>query len=141
MKKVFVLTMFSFFIVASNVAAVDFISQWEGFMDCSNDLADDPPKYIKFEITKKGNFITSLNITPTTGEKCIGVLEGNKISMTCESGNFAYGELKGKNIYFINHIPPDDVKCKGTASLIGYQLSYFFGVRSGYELNEADGKK
>jgi len=69
MNKVFLLIMFSLFIAASKVAAVDFISQWEGYMYCSNDLADDPPKYIKFEITKKGNFITSLNITPTTGEK------------------------------------------------------------------------
>ncbi len=133
MKKVFLLIMFSLFIIASNVAAVDFISQWEGYLYCSNDSADDPPKYFKIEITKKGDFITSLNITPTPGEKCSGVLDGNKISMTCESGNFAYGELKGKKIYFINHIPPDDAICKGTATLIGYQLSPFFSVRSSYE--------
>jgi hypothetical protein len=118
MKKVIVLIMFSLFIVASNAAAYDFNRQWEGYMYCSNDLAGDPPKYFKVEITKKGDFFTSLYITPTPGETCGGVLDGNKISMTCESGTFAYGEIKGKYIYIINHIPSDAATCKGTATLI-----------------------
>ena len=118
MKKVFVLIMFSLFIVASNVAAFDFNCQWEGYMDCSNDLAHDPPIYFKVEIIKKGGFFTTLNITPTPGEKCSGVLDGNKISITCENGTFGYGEIKGKTIYITNHKPSDTAICKITATLI-----------------------
>ena len=118
MKKVFILIMFSFFIAAGNVAAFDFNCQWEGYMDCSDDLADDPPIYFKGEINKRGTFFTTLNITPTPGEKCSGVLDGNKISMTCENGAYGYGEIKGKTIYIINHKPSDAAICKVTATLI-----------------------
>ena len=118
MKKVFVLIMFSLFIVAGNVAAFDFNCQWEGYMDCSNDLAGDPPMYFKVEIIKKGDSFTTLNITPTPGEKCSGVLDGNKISMTCDDGTLGYGEIIGKTIYIINHKPSDAATCNVTATLI-----------------------
>ena len=91
--------MFSLFIFAGNVAALDFNCQWEGYMSCSNDLADDPPTYFKVEITKKGNFFTTLNITPTPGEKCSGVLDGKKI-------------------YIINHKPSEAATCKVKGTLI-----------------------
>ena len=122
MKKVFLLIMSALFIVASNVAGADFCSQWEGYMHCSNDVVGASPIYFKIEVTKKGNFINSLNITPTPGEKCFGVLDDGNISMTCESGNIAYGEVKGRKIYIINHIPADALTCKGTATLIGYKF-------------------
>lgn len=61
---------------------------------------------------------TTLNITPTPGEKCSGVLDGNKISMTCENGTFGYGEIKGKTIYITNHKPFDEATCKITVTLI-----------------------
>ena len=110
--------MFFLFIAAGNVAAFDFDCQWEGYMDCSNDLADGPPIYFKGKITKKGAFFTTLNITPTPGEKCSGVVDGNKISMTCENGTFGSGEIKGKTIYITNHKPSDAEIFKITVTLI-----------------------
>ena len=118
MKKVFVLIMFFLFIAAGNGAAFDFDCQWEGYMDCSNDLAGDPPIYFKVEIIKKGDLFTTLNITPTPGEKCSGVVDGNKISMTCENGTFGSGEIKGKTIYIISHKPSNAATCEVTATLI-----------------------
>ena len=118
MKKVFVLIMFSLFIVVGNVAAFDFSCEWEGYMSCSNDLADAPPIYFKGEINKKGTSFTTLNITPTPGKKCSGVIDGKKISMTCENGAFAYGEIKGKTIDITNYIRSDNSTCKGSATLI-----------------------
>jgi hypothetical protein len=118
MKKVFLLIMFSLFIVAGNVTAFDFNCEWEGYMSCSNDLADESPIYCKGEITKKGALFTTVNITPAPGEKCSGVLDGNKISITCENGTFGYGEIKGKTIYITNHKPSDTTICKITATLI-----------------------
>jgi hypothetical protein len=122
MKKVILLIVSSLFIVSSNVAGADFRSQWEGYMNCGNDVEGVSPIYFKIEVTKKGNFITSLNITPTPGERCFGDLDDGKISMTCESGNYAYGEVKGKKIYIINQTPADALICKGTATLIGYKF-------------------
>ena len=49
MRKASVLIMFSMFIFASNVVAFDFNCEWEGYMSCSNDLADESPIYFKFE--------------------------------------------------------------------------------------------
>ena len=118
MKKVFVLMMVSLFILVGNVAAFDFSCKWEGYMSCSNDLADDPPIYFKGEINKKGTFFSTLNITPTPGKKCSGVIDGNKITMTCENGAFAYGEIKGKTINITNYIRSDNSTCKGSATLI-----------------------
>ena len=118
MKKVFVLIMFSLFLVAGNVSAFDFNCEWEGYMSCSNDVADSPPIYFKGEITKKGAFFTTLNITPTPGEKCSGVLDGNKISISCENGTIGYGEIKGKTIYITNYKTSDAEICKITATLI-----------------------
>ena len=118
MKKVFVLIMFSLLIVVGNVAAFDFSCKWEGYMSCSNDLADDPPIYFKGEINKKGTFFTTLNITPTPGNKCSGVIDGKKISLTCENGTFVYGEIKGKTILITNYIRSDNSTCKGSAALI-----------------------
>ena len=118
MKKVFLLIVFSLLTIAGNVTAFDFNCEWEGYMSCSNDLADDPPIYFKGEITKKGVRFTTLNITPTPGEKCSGVLDGNKISMTCENGTLGYGEIKGKTISIINHKTSDTEICKITATLI-----------------------
>ena len=118
MKKVFVLIIFSLFIVVGNVAAFDFNCEWEGYLSCSNDLADDSPINFKGEINKKGAFFTTINITPTPGNKCEGVIDGKKISMTCENGTFGYGEIKGKTIYIINYIRADNSSCKGSATLI-----------------------
>ena len=118
MIKVFVLIMFSLFIVVGNVAAFDFSCEWEGYMSCSNDLADAPPIYFKGEINKIGTSFTTLNITPTPGKKCSGVIDGKKISMTCENGAFAYGEIKGKTIDITNYIRSDNSTCKGSATLI-----------------------
>ena len=118
MKKVFVLIMFSLFIVVGNVAAFDFSCEWEGYMSCSNDLADAPPIYFKGEINKIGTSFTTLSITPTPGKKCSGVIDGKKISMTCENGTFAYGEIKGKTIHITNYIRSDNSTCKGSATLI-----------------------
>ncbi|MCG6972163.1 MAG: hypothetical protein LJE66_03370 [Desulfobacterales bacterium] len=118
MKKVFVLILFSLFIVAANVAAFDFSCRWEGYISCSKDSVDDPPVYFKGEIKKKGTFFTTLNITPTPGKKCSGVIDGKKISMTCENGTFVYGEIKGKTINIIDYIRSDNSTCKGSASLI-----------------------
>jgi len=118
MKKTFVWIMFSLFIVVGNVAAFDFNCELEGYMNCGNDLADEPPIYFKGEISKKGAFFTTLNITPTPGEKCSGVKDGKKISVICENGTFGYGEIKGKTIYLTNHNPSDAAICKITATLI-----------------------
>jgi len=118
MKKVFVLIMFSLFIVTGNVGAFDFDCQWEGYMDCSNDLPDATPIYFKVEITKKGNLFTTLNITPTPGEKCSGVLDGNKISIACDDGSFGNGEIKGKTIYIISHKPSHAATCEVKGTLI-----------------------
>jgi hypothetical protein len=118
MKITFVMILFSLFIVAGNVAAFDFNCEWEGYMKCSNDLADEPPIYFKGEISKKGTFFTTINITPTPGEKCNGVIDGKKISISCENGTFGYGEIKGRTIYITNHKPPNTAICKITATLV-----------------------
>jgi hypothetical protein len=118
MKKAFVLIMFILFMLVGNVAAFDFSCKWEGYMSCSNDLADDPPIYFKGEINKKGTFFTTLNITPTPGKKCSGVIDGKNISMTCENGAIAYGEINGKTIHITNYIRSDNSTCKGSATLI-----------------------
>ena len=118
MKKGFLLIVFSLLIYAGNVTAFDFNCEWEGYMSCSNDLANDSPIYFKGKITKKGVRFTTLNITPTPGEKCSGVLDGNKISMTCENGSLGHGEIKGKTIYIINHKLYDAAICRITATLI-----------------------
>ena len=110
--------MFSLFIVVGNVAAFDFNCELEGYMNCGNDLADEPPIYFKGEISKKGAFFTTLNITPTPGKKCSGVIDGKQISMNCENGTFVYGEIKGKTIHIINYIRSDNSTCKGSATLI-----------------------
>ena len=118
MRKASVLIMFSMFIFASNVVAFDFNCEWEGYISCSNDFADEPPTYFKGEITKIGTSFTTLNITPTPGAKCRGVIDGKKISMTCENGAFVYGEIKGKKIHIINYIRADNSTCEGSATLI-----------------------
>jgi len=118
MKKAIILIMFSLFIVTGNVAAFDFNCEWEGYIRCNNNLEDEPPVYFKGEINKKGASFTTLNITPTPGEKCRGVIDGQKISMTCENGTFVYGEIKGKKINIIKYIRADKNTCKGTATLI-----------------------
>ena len=118
MKKAFIMIIFSLLIVVGNVAAFDFNCKWEGYMSCSNDLADNPPVYFKGEINKEGAFFTTINITPTPGNKCKGVIDGEKISMTCENGTFGYGEIKGKTIHIINYIRADNSVCKGSATLI-----------------------
>ena len=118
MKKAFVLIIFSLFIVVGNVAAFDFNCKWEGYMSCSNDLADAPPIYFKGEIKKRGEFFTTINITPIPGNKCKGVIDGKKISMTCENGTFVYGEIIGKTIHITNYMRSDNSKCKGSATLI-----------------------
>ena len=117
MKKVFILIMFSLLIVVSNVVAADLNGIWEGNMYCSHYPAGDS-EYFKIEIIQNGDFFISTNIEPTSGEKCGGVLDGNKLSMTCESETIAYGEIKYKNIYIINHILSEAATCKGTATLI-----------------------
>jgi hypothetical protein len=118
MKKAFVLIIFSLFIVVGNVAAFDFNCKWEGYISCSNDFADDPPMYFKGEIIKKGAFFTTLNITPTPGKKCNGVIDGKKISMTCENGTLVYGEIIGKTIHITNYMRSDNSTCKGSATLL-----------------------
>ena len=110
--------LFSLFIVVGNVAAFDFNCKWEGYISCSNDLVESPPMYFKGEIIKKGVLLTTLNITPTPGKKCNGVIDGKKISMTCEDGAFVYGEIKGKKIHITNIIRSDNNTCKGSATLI-----------------------
>ena len=92
--------------------------KWEGYISCSNDLVDDPPMYFKGEIIKKGAFFTTLNITPTPGKKCNGVIDGKKISMTCENGTLVYGEIIGKTIHITNYMRSDNSTCKGSATLI-----------------------
>jgi hypothetical protein len=118
MKKVFLLIAFSLLIIVGNATAFDFHCEWEGYMSCSNDLVDDPPVYFKGEVTKKGVHFTTLNITPSPGKKCSGILDGNKISMTCDNGTIGYGEIKGKTIYIIKRKPYDPAICKITATLI-----------------------
>jgi hypothetical protein len=118
LKKVFFLIVLSLLIFAGNVTAFDFNCEWEGYMSCSNELADDSPIYFKGKITKKGVRFTTLNITPTPGEKCSGVIDGKKISVICENGTFGYGEIKGKTIYITKHKPSDVTICKMTATLI-----------------------
>ena len=118
MIKVFVLIMFSLFIVVGNVAAFDFSCEWEGYISCSNDLNDDPPMYFKGEIVKKGAFFTTLNIMPTPGKKCNGAIDGKKISMNCEDGTSVYGEIIGRTINIINYMRSDNSICKGSATLI-----------------------
>ena len=110
--------MFSLIIVVGKVAAFDFNCEWEGYMSCSNDLANESPIYFKGEITKKGDFFTILSIKPTPGEKCNGVIDGDKIFLICENGTSGYGEIKGKKIYITNYKTPDGAICKMTATLI-----------------------
>jgi len=118
MKKVFFLIMVSLFIMSGSVSAFDFNCEWEGFISCSNDLSDNPPIYFKGEVKKKGTLFTTINITPTPGKKCSGVIDGKQISMNCENGTFVYGEIKGKTIHIINYIRSDNSTCKGSATLI-----------------------
>jgi hypothetical protein len=118
MKKTFVWIVLFLFIGVCNVVAFDFDCEWEGYMSCSNDLTNEPPIYFKGAISKKGASFTTLNITPTPGEKCSGVIDGKKISMICEDGTLGYGEIKGNSIYITNHKASDEAICKLTATLI-----------------------
>ena len=110
--------MLSLLIFAGNVTAFDFNCEWEGYVSCNNDVADKPPIYFKGEITKKGALFTTVNITPTPGEKCTGVIDGKKISLICENGTSGYGEVKGKTIYITYNRPSDSAICKITGVLI-----------------------
>lgn len=118
MKKTFVLILFALFIVVGNAAAFDFNCEWEGYMSCNNDVSNEPPVYFKGEICKKGASFTTLNITPTPGQKCKGVIDGKKISIICENGTIGYGEIKGKIICITNYKPSDGKICEMTATLI-----------------------
>jgi hypothetical protein len=75
----------------------------------------DPGEYFLIYLTQDGDFFTTFNPIPTYGEECGGVIDGNKISMTCP-GTFAYGEIKGKTMFVINHNPGDVATCKGEAN-------------------------
>jgi len=126
MKKVFVLIILSLFIVVGNVVAADLTGIWEGTMYCSDD--GETGEYFQVEIEQEGDFFTSTNIIPTVGEECGGVIDGNNIYMTCPN-TIAYGELKGKTWYIINHKPHESEQvggnwvywgatCKGTATMV-----------------------
>ena len=117
MKKfsVIVVTLFSLFLVAGNAAAIDLNGNWDGYMYCSDDWGDTAEHFI-VGITQVGDFINTFNYTPSYGELCGGVLDGNKISITCDDGTFSYGEIKGNKIYVINHIPQDGKTCKGVVT-------------------------
>ena len=123
MKKVYVLIMLSMWLIPGSIFAADLNGTWAGTMYCCHDDPTNPTQEdFVVEITQDGDFFTSVNVSPNPGETCGGVLDGNKISMSCpgdatenDFGTFAYGEVKGNTIYVINHIPYEGRTCKGTA--------------------------
>lgn len=126
MKKVFVLIIVTLFMVAGNVAAANLNGVWTGIMYCSDDFGDSGEPFT-VRVVQEGDFFQTYN-PEYEDEHCGGVIDGNKISMTCRdesretpsrpltSVTFAYGELKGRTLYIINHVPADARTCKGTAT-------------------------
>ncbi len=98
------------------VSAVDLNGAWEGYMYCSDDFGASG-EYFYTEIVQSGDFFQATFIQPYD-EECGGVLNRNRISMTCESGTIAHGKVRGNKIRVVNHIPADAVTCKGTATRI-----------------------
>ena len=110
MKRVFLLIMLSLFMVVGNVAGADLDGCWFGSMYCSVG-ADDVDATVEIEQT--GDFFTVVS----ENEFCSGVIDGNKFYMSCDGdgdkSSFAHGEIKGKTIYVISHVPADGKACKG----------------------------
>lgn len=128
MKILSVMILASLLIVVGNAAAANIEGTWTGTMYCSDREPGDTGETFTVEITQQGDFFTTYN-PANPDETCGGVIDGNKISMTCRvfssvpevldsSVTFAYGEIKGKVIYIINHKPGEPATCKGTVALV-----------------------
>ena len=121
MKKIFLLIMISLFMVVSNATGADLNGCWYGSIDCS-DGSGDQNQTVKILKEQDVDFFTVMD----SPEKCGGVVEGNKFYMTCDgfpdsTPSFAYGEIKGKILYVINHVPADGKTCKGIYNKVSCQ--------------------
>ncbi len=99
--------------VVSNATGADLNGCWDGSIECS----DEPGDVVQtIQIEQTGDFFEVID--PEEEETCGGVVEGNKFYMSCDGlsnskASFAYGEIKGKTLYVINHVPADGKTCKG----------------------------
>lgn len=103
----------AFILVSGNASAANLNGNWLGAQYCSDD-GGASPELIDITITQTGDFFAAYNNNSL--QTCGGAIDGTKVSISCPDYTIAYGEVKGKKMYVINHIPlPNEGKtCKGT---------------------------
>jgi hypothetical protein len=110
-------------LVVGNVAAADLEGTWEAYSECygvNEDPGENPedptiePGTSLVEFNQDGDFIWTKNVD--NGQYCYGVIDGNKISLTCPGDSFGYGTIKGKTIYYISHVLADGKTCRITVT-------------------------